>query len=209
MGWNSIHKKRESFIENNKSLDHIVRPGNNNILLSAPHGVPQTRIGKLKYSEPGSLATVLYIKDNTECYMIAKTKNNNDDANFDEVSEYKDSIRELIKKKNIKYIVDFHGLAESRGCDVNLGIHLGKNIRNDEPTFDKLYKKLVDEFFIVFIDRPFMGGINTISGVIADEFEDVWTIQIEINCKITNKKENYKRYKQLLNILIDWLNDIR
>ena len=32
--------------------------------------------------------------------MIAKTKNNNDDANFDEVSPYKNTIRKLIKEKN-------------------------------------------------------------------------------------------------------------
>ena len=208
MGFKKIHDKRRCFVEINNNEDHVICDGTNNILISAPHGVSQLRLGKSKFAEPGSLATALYIKDKTKCYFIAKTRNNNDDANFDEESKYKDSIKKLIKDENIKYIIDFHGLAEKRGCDINLGTHIGHNIRNNEGVFDSLYKKLVDEFFVVFIDRPYMAGGKTISGYFANSFDDIWTIQIEINCGITNKKENYKRYKQLLGILVDWINEI-
>lgn len=70
----------------------------------------------------GSLATALYLQKETNSFLIAKTKNNNDDANFDEKSEYKDTIYSLIETKGIKYVIDFHGLAAKRDCDINLGI---------------------------------------------------------------------------------------
>lgn len=127
----SIHKKRKEFVDNNKNKDHIILKGTNNILISSPHGVSQIRLGKYKSCEIGSLSTALFLKNNTNCFLIAKTKNNNDDANFDEVSLYKNSIRNLIKTNQINYIIDIHGLGSKRNCDINLGTHLGNNISNN------------------------------------------------------------------------------
>ena len=53
-----------------------------------------------------------------------------------------------------------------------------------------------------------MAGQQTISGSINNEF-NIWTLQVEINCTITNKKENFERYKKLLNILTGWLKTIK
>ena len=53
-----------------------------------------------------------------------------------------------------------------------------------------------------------MAGSRTISTSFVTKHPEMWAIQIEINCDITNKKENYKKYKALLNILCDWVNDI-
>lgn len=188
--------------------DHVILSGgNNNILISCPHGVSQIRLGKYKVSEIGALATSLYLQEKLDCFLIAKTKNNNDDANFDEKSMYKDSLFDLIKKHKIKYVIDFHGLAEHRDCDISLGIHLGKNIETDQNLFDKLEKSLSSEFRVL-VDKPFMAGLRTISGSAKNQFPNIWTIQIEINCGITNRKENHVKYIKLLNILENWLKAI-
>lgn len=203
-----LHDERKNFLEVNKIEDNVVINGKNNILLSAPHGVSQVRLGKLKHSEMGSLTTALFLKKNTDCFLIAKTKNNCDDANFDEKSKYKENIINLIKQHNIRYMIDIHGLASKREFDINLGTHLGKNIISNVDILDDLQQKLVDNDFIVSIDQPFMGGSHTLSGSINNQF-NIWTLQIEINCSITNKKENFGRYKKLLTILTDWLNSIK
>lgn len=80
-----------NFILKHKNVDHIVLMGKNNILISVPHAVSQVRLGRHKYSEEGSLKTALSVFKNTNCFLISKTKNNFDDANFDEKSEYKTS----------------------------------------------------------------------------------------------------------------------
>jgi hypothetical protein len=170
--------------------------------------VYQVRLGKSKAHEIGSLATVLWLKEKTNCYLIAKTKCNNDDANFDEKSKYKDSIRKLIKQHNIRYILDFHGLASQRDCDVNLGTHLGNNIKNNIPLFNEFNDELIRCGYVVSIDQPFMANSRTISSSMIHEFPNLWTLQIEINCGISNRKDNFDKNTKLLNIIENWIKSI-
>ena len=209
LSFDRLHLNRKKIIYTHKDQDHIVINGNNNILLSAPHGVSQIRLGKYKSREIGSLATALHLKNNSNCYLIAKTKNNNDDANFDEISQYKSSIEKLIKTNDIKYLIDLHGLSSNRDCDINLGIHLGKNIETNISVFNWLNNQLTNNGFLVKIDEPFMAGIRTISGYFKNKHPNIWTLQIEINCSITNKKENFSKFKTLLNILTEWINNLK
>lgn len=203
--FDKLHNTRKKFLKDNSNLDHVILSGENNILISAPHGVSQVRLGRLKFKEIGSITTALYLYNNTDCYLIAKTKNNNDDANFDNISRYKNSIKDLIKNNNIKYIIDIHGLSDKREFDINLGTHLGKNIEINPAVFNILQSDLKENGFSVSIDQPFMAGSNTISGSLKNEFQYIWTLQVEINSRITNKKENFIRYSLLLDLLINWI----
>lgn len=208
VSFTKINNDRKNFMKKNQHLNHVVITGNNKVLLSAPHGVSQVRLGKLKFKEVGSLATALYLQKETNSFLIAKTKNNNDDANFDEKSEYKDTIYSLIETKGIKYVIDFHGLAAKRDCDINLGIFLGKNIENNVRIFDSLNKSLQKEGFIVYIDQPFMAASHTISRSVKYKYPDLWSLQIEINCKITNNAYNIIKYNKLLRTLKHWLKSL-
>ena len=209
LSFNKFNKIRNSLLNKHKDKDHIVIKGLNNILISAPHGVSQVRLGKYKAPEIGSLSTAIYLQQQTNCFLIAKTQNNYDDANFDEDSLYKKTISSLIHKNDIKYILDFHGLAAHRDCDINLGTHLGQNIKNNPQLLNSLHEKLIENDFKVSIDQPFMGGSRTISGTMINKFNNIWTIQIEINCAITNRKENFDLNIKLLNTLIDWIKTIK
>ena len=82
------------------------------------------------------------------------------------------------------------------------------NIKNNVELFERLNLLLENNGFKVSIDQPFMGGGKTISGTFAKEFKNVWTIQIEINCAITNKKENFKKNSKLLEIFETWIKTI-
>ena len=207
--FNQIHSERIKFIKNNANKDHIILQGGNNVLVSAPHGVEQVRLGKHKVKEIGSIATALFLQNNTNSYLIAKTKNNFDDANFDEESPYKKSLLKCVEKNDIKYVIDIHGLAEKREMDINFGTNLGRNIQTNEQAFEKLYRTLIENNFIVSIDQPFMGGGKTISNFIKQTKQDVFSLQIEINCAITNKQENFDKYQSLLKILTHWLNHLK
>lgn len=208
MSFTKIHANRINFLKNNKDNDFYFNLGSNNIIISSPHGVTQVRLGKNKVAENGSLATALYLKEKHDCFFIAKTKNNFDDANFDLNSPYKKKICELFSENNIKYLLDFHGLASHRECDVNLGTHLGKNIEVNTEIFDNLVEKLNLNGFTVAIDQPFMGGRSTVSGYIKDIYKNAWTIQIEINCAITNNRQNFEKFQKLLNTFSDWIESL-
>ena len=114
---------------------------------------------------------------------------------------------DIIKKHNIKYFIDFHGLAQNRDCDINLGTHLGKNIETNIEAFNSLQNSLLVNFSVI-VDQPFMAGSKTLSGSIKNEFEDIFTIQIEVNCGITNRKQNFKKFKLLAETLEKWIQQI-
>lgn len=201
----SINNERLKFLKKYQNQDHQIIIGENNILISAPHGVSQVRLGKRKFKEIGSLNVALALQNLTGSFLIAKTQNNYDDANFDQICEYKDDIDRLIVDHNIKYILDIHGLAVSRPCDVNLGINFGKNIETDVAAFDMLAKFLKNNNFEVSIDQPFSGGLNTVAGSTKTKHPNVWTIQLEINSSLTIYPENFERLKLLINILVNWI----
>lgn len=204
--YNRIKFIRKTILNNNKHVDSLFIEGTNNVLISVPHGVAQTRLGKHKVAEIGTVSTGKILADETNCNILIKTKNNFDDANFDRNCEYRKKLKQIIKKHNIKYLIDLHGLAKWRDCDVNLGTNLGNNIENDIELFNRLNNMLCENFNVK-IDVPFMASGNTISACVKRDF-NIWTLQIEINCSITNHKENINKYNLLLQCLSTWIKSI-
>ena len=121
-----------------------------------------------------------------------------------EECEYRNRIKTAISTQNIKYLIDFHGLAKRRPCDINLGINFGQNICRNEKLFNSLKNALEHSGFSVSVDEPFCAGPKTIAGSIAKQF-NIWSIQIEINCAITNEPKNIDRCNLLINTIINWL----
>ena len=116
MTYNEFRNLRINFLEEHGRKDHVLLKGTSNILISAPHTVSQVRLGKRKPAEIGTLSVALALHKFSNTFMIAKTKNNYDDANFDQVSSYKDSIDDLVMKHKIDYIIDLHGRPSWHCC---------------------------------------------------------------------------------------------
>lgn len=192
-------KLRKSILQENKNNDYFCKIENSNILISVPHAVSQIRLGKYKVAEIGTLAFGYILANELKSNLIIKTQNNNDDANFDEKSEYRDKIEQLISAVGVKYIIDIHGMKKSRDCDINLGVNFGNNIKTNLNLYDKLHKELQKSGFKVKTDEPFKASTRTIAGHFANNF-NVWTIQVEINCGITNESKNNEKANQLLEI---------
>lgn len=198
------HKKfvkiRKQFFLAHQEPDFFVDTKSSPILISVPHAVKQTRLGKQKNEEIGTLSTGIILADRLNSSLIIKTRNNFDDANFDKESNYKDKIKYLISAVGIKYIIDIHGLKRERDCDINLGINFGTNIKNDVNLYDKILSGLKNAGFVTTIDNPFRAGERTISGYFSTNY-NVWTIQIEINSRITNDSKYISKLNELLDIL--------
>ena len=203
-----LHKQRKKFLKENAKKDFAVLKGENNTLISAPHAVSQVRLGKNKVAEIGSLVVALFLQKETNSFLIAKTKNNFDDANFDIDCAYKLKILDMIRDLKTKYLFDIHGLGADKGVDINLGTGFEKNTQTNPKLLQKLIKDLKSNGFSVSIDNPFMAGPRTIAGYSKDNAPDIWSIQIEINCAITNKRENEEKLEKLLNTLKNFINSL-
>ena len=206
MNFYKLDRIRKYFAYDNQYEDYVFFVNQNSrVLISAPHAVSQVRLGENKVAEIGSLRSVLWLNILTQSSYIIKTKNNFDDPNWDVCSNYKNKLWEIVEKNKVKYVLDFHGLASHRECDINFGTNLGFNIEQNVKVFDWLVSKLRNAGFVVSIDQPFKAGDNTVSWSTKKKFNDIWTCQIEVNTKITNRPENFKKFKNMIEIFKEFI----
>lgn len=196
--------RRRIFLKTNKDESFVVQEGKIPFMISAPHGVSQVRLGNPKVAEPGSLSLALELCKRTGAHLIAKTQNCNDDANFEETCPYKDVLSKYIKKHNIKFLIDIHGLKKTRDIDINIGTYLGENIKQNEKAFDFLNNKLESKGFVVSIDQPFFASPNSVATYISKHC-GIWTIQLEVNYKFTNESQNVDRLTDLVGCLVEFV----
>ncbi len=181
--------KNENFINSFEVIE-----GKGSVIVSAPHSVTQTRDGKIKYAEPETGVLAVLLHDKTGCHVIYKTKNNKDDANYDENSDYKNFLIDYIKKrKEIKFLLDLHQMSPTRENLFCIGTGYGKNLCNNFNIVDNIVNKLNHYGFDnITIDKPFAASYkNTVSSMISRECE-IPCIQLEINCKLVC--ESFKDY---------------
>ncbi len=164
----------------NKSFE--IEEGTIPIILSAPHCVPQSRNGRIKQAEGETGAIVQILAQKTGCYAIFKTSHQNDDANYDiDKNIYKENLREIIKRKNIKLLLDFHGAKNENAFDIEIGTDEGKNINQEIYIVIELKEKLKHQgiFNIVENQKFKASSIHTISKYI-HETTNISCIQLEI-----------------------------
>lgn len=192
-----FYKKANLFIKEiscESDTSFKIHDGSKNVILSCPHAVAHVREGIIRSFEPetGVLAKLL---NEYESYpIIIKTKNENDDANYDEKSLYKDALINYIKEKNIKGLLDLHLLSSNRVESINIGTGKNKNF-NNELLIDQI-QRIFDSYDlgVISIDHPFSASRpTTISSYIHSQCM-IPTLQIEINSSLVFPKtgEDYK-----------------
>lgn len=184
-----------------KSLYDQILAGTNNsfefekgsftdVIISAPHAVAQTREGKTKNPEPYSGIIAKLLNKYYGYTILYKSKNCNDDANYDENSPYKDFLYEKCKEFKPLIVLDLHGLSKKRDCQINLGTNYGATLRDDTEILNELIFNL-KKFHITNIatDHPFFASGNTIASSVAQNVKTK-AIQIEINYGFLMKNKN-------------------
>lgn len=198
-----INKKFDEYENNcNKSFEYI--QGQNNILISAPHSISQIRNGKKKGKDICTGTIAILLQKSLKCHCIYKTKNYNDDANYDiKNNTYKEMILKIIKEKNISFLMDIHGAKSNQGFDIDLGTNNLNNLKNKTNylyDFIDLGKKY--GISNITIDKLFKANtLNTISYYIS-ETAKIPCMQIEISKDYRDINDFGK-----LEILLDFLED--
>ena len=172
----------------------------NQVLISTPHAVTQTRNNKEKFAESESFKLASLVKDATGCSLITKTENLNDDANIDFNSNYRNKIAAQINLGNVKYIFDIHSLTDKRTEQINLGTNHGFNLVGNTVLFNRIKEIFKQNGFTTTIDYPFAAGQNTISGFFSKNYH-IFCLQIEVNSVIYSNETS-------LNNLINALTQI-
>ena len=197
-------------MEMKESSFEVIR-GKEKVILSAPHNAKHIREDNIRPRETKTGVIVKTLSKKYNTFGIYKTSADcNNDANWDEKCLYKERIKKLVKKENIKCLIDFHGMAAYRVQDICIGINGGKNIYNNYDIVNcmiEIFHKY--GFKNVTIDEPF-GAVHEycVSTYIARECK-IPTFQIEINLKYRSTRyKEFKKYKDLLKAIGEIIENI-
>ncbi len=181
---------------------YIKKEGNIPVILTAPHTMEQHRLnGEIKHREPLTRAIAKYVSEKTGCSYLIKEKDTLLDSNWNEVDAFKVLLEEMIKKNNIKLLIDIHGASKNREFDVELGTL--NNLSADFSTIEELKDALIENNIKeIATNDPFKGGGITkyIFGT-----TDIDVVQIEINRKYRDLDE-IEKVENICNALIKFIN---
>lgn len=195
-------KDKINELENyNYSDNIIIKMGCIPILFSAPHTMWQKRKdGSIKYNEVYTKAIALYLNMICNTFSIIKINDTGMDSNKDNHDEYKKQLIEVVRKNNIKLVIDLHGAAGSRNFDVEFGTL--NNLTADYSTVKELEDAFIENGIKnIQYNNPFKGGAIT---QYLYNLKDVDVIQLEINKKYRDNK-NIEMLEKLVNSLINFI----
>ncbi|MDF2949048.1 MAG: hypothetical protein K0R07_1075 [Sedimentibacter sp.] len=179
------------------SSGHMIESGKNQIILTAPHSASQIREGSPKIGEYRTGLIVKKLKELTNSHIAYKTKNNNDDANYDKVCAFKTDVVSYAKEHNIKLVLDFHLARPEREFNIDIGTGHGANIHGRDDILRLLQQKLSISYKDVRIDDTFAGSYPyTVSSTLSRTLL-IPAIQIEINWNVVS--DYYKAEKLIHN----------
>lgn len=162
----------------------IVVDGDKPLIISCPHSVPQTRGDRIKLAETRTAIFGCILNLELDVPLIFKTKNCKDDANFDLVCKYKDTLVKYINEHNIKCCVDLHIMKPNSKFDTVLGVNGNENLCGKVFVEDIVEGKFKEAGYNVGVDEVFKAShkgtvSNTVSrvcGVPAIQIELCWDI---------------------------------
>lgn len=161
----------------------VLLAGSSPVLLSAPHNCEQFREGSVKFSEPDSGVMALLAASKHDLSCAVKLRCDDDDANWDENSTYREAIVSFVKNNGIRFLLDLHQLSPKRPQALILGTGKGANIHERQdlvPMFRKAFESrgivpfAVDEVFCACYENTVCAWVSKRTGIPC--------FQLEMNC---------------------------
>lgn len=97
------------------------------ILISAPHGAAHTRNGRYKGEDEYTAAFAQLIAEETGAHCIYARRKSKIDPNVAKDAPYKEKVREIAKEKNIRFVIDLHGMWQHHEAGIELGTRDGRS----------------------------------------------------------------------------------
>ncbi len=144
-------------------------PGRLPVLLSAPHGAAHTRNGKIKVADEFTASFARFVAGRTGASVLYSHHQSNTDPNFDRHAPYKKFLDRLIKKRDIRFVLDIHGASPRRDFGIALGTMHGQTCLSKQR--DLIIQTLAAHGFReaglglhrldrLDLDRTFPGGVK-------------------------------------------------
>lgn len=204
-------------------------PGNNSVIISAPHAINQYRDGQVKWADMFTGGIAKYIHKITGCHVIYSCKYDEHDPNYDlpGSNPYQDTLADYVKSNDIVFLIDLHGAAKKREYALEMGTAPEQNpiegvIYETDPSLHEYkyvaewIKEIFENMFInssfeqkeVWKNRIFdAGDQNTVTKFISENTNTA-CVQLEVNGHYRNP-ENETEFLMLVNGLVELVNRLK
>jgi hypothetical protein len=184
--------------------------GNVPILLSSPHATNHPREGRVKLADTftGTLAIQLAKLTGASALIYARTTD--EDPAYDADGYYKQRLTSLLAKMQARFVLDIHGMKQSRPVDFEFGTAHGVTLGDQTmllTTFVDVFKKAGFDNFI--INTFFSASRPTTIASFTWRTCKVPSIQLEIHKRYRDPENNPEAYAALLALLRDTLHTIQ
>lgn len=193
--------KKSMLFPRNKGLPYAFLPMKlfknhfRDVLISAPHTIPQIRDGKDKVAEPETAVLACLINSELGCPVIYSVPNERGFC----LDEYLSAIADYHCRYDVHFLVDLHQMDPQREELIDIGVgEDGKNLLDRKSCIESVlavFSSVFGEGF-VFKNKNFAANRSyTVSRRVAGEY-NIPSIQIEINSRLLMGK--VKDYNNVL-----------
>jgi len=189
------------------SFVHI--KGDKPILIVSSHATAHKREGKLKAPEfyTGAISVILNsISGVHSLYTIYASQF---DSNYCQATELKEYIREIVRRYNIKFVLDIHGTGSYRKFDLYPGIgKYGEFLNGNKPLITELEKVLNENNIKIGRTDVFPAYRQHTVSRFANSELGIPAMQIEINKKYRDPESDSHLFDKLINTLFEYLKTV-
>jgi len=166
-------------------------PGIRPVLISAPHGARHWRHGGWKGEDEYTAALAHVLSKETGAHALYTVRRIRPDPNFEDDTEYKQTLSKLLVEHDIELVLDLHGARRGRHFGIELGTMSGLTCPDYEATiirhlewqgFVRDHRRSLDR---LWVNQLFKGGARqrTVTRFVWEQF-GVNAAQIEINAHL-------------------------
>lgn len=156
-------------------------PGNQPIIITAPHSVRPFRNGKYRYSDGGGTAAyAAALAELTGAHVLYASYEDGFDANYEDDNAFKFKLNDLINEVNPSLVLDIHGSNPMRSYDLDIGTMNGESLLTQTELMSDLIHRLAKEGILnISVDRFSASKQQTITKFASKR--NVPSLQLEIN----------------------------
>ncbi len=197
----SFKKEILKYEDSEEKKEYIVKNGEVAVILTAVHTMAQSKSdGSVKLNEPFTKGIAKYVAEKVNAHSFIKVLDTGIDSNSLLEEDFKIQLLDIIKKNNIKLLIDLHGAKKDRNFDVEFGTlnNLSADfstVRELEDSFCKHGVKNIEH------NTNFKGG--GITQYIYGK-TDIDIIQLEINGKYRSIND-INNIEKICNSIVDFI----
>ena len=201
------HKYYYRYISKDKT---IILPGNNGIIVSAPHATNHIRLNKYKIYERYTAAISVLMHSLTGASSLYTNTVSIADPNYYDHCSYKDCLKEFTSRNTNYFLLDIHGTGEERECDIYPGIGSNKEFLLGHTEILEDFYRISAKYGINIgsLDKFPALKQQTVTKYSATQL-NIPSMQIEINKKYRKPDNSPEKFLDLVLFIREFLEKIK